>query len=228
MSFRPLILLSGGMDSTTLFGYAIAKMGAVDPAGIFINYGQRHRVEMNSAVDVARYYESPLHTLDLKNFGASVTSALTGHGEVPHGHYAADNMAATVVPNRNATLLMAAAGVAASHGYTDVLTAVHAGDHAIYPDCRPEFITAANQTALLGCGVAIQAPFVQKSKTDIAAIGDELGAPLSLTWSCYEGNPDGHCGRCGTCVERREAFHLAGVADPTHYRDPEFWKQAVR
>lgn len=227
MTFRPLILLSGGMDSATLFGFAVRGMMAHEPAGVFVDYGQRHRIEADYAAKITAFYETPLYTLDLRNFGASVVSALTGHGQVPHGHYAADNMAATVVPNRNATLLMAAAGVAASHGYTDVLTAVHAGDHAIYPDCRPEFITAANQTALLGCDVAIQAPFVKMTKAEIAAFGHQIGVPYEMTWSCYEGDPAGHCGRCGTCVERREAFHLAEVPDPTHYRDTEFWKQAT-
>lgn len=234
MTFAPLVLLSGGMDSTTLLRYALEDVNAnahgdefVNALAVFVNYGQRHIREYASAVAVAEHYGVELVVLDLRSFGESVRSALTSPSvAVPHGHYAEDNMAVTVVPNRNAVLLMAAAGIAASRGMTAVYTAVHAGDHAVYADCRPEFIAAASQASRLGCGVDIRAPFVLTTKAGIADMGRALDVPYHLTWSCYEGG-DRHCGRCGTCVERAEAFLLAGMADPTDYADPEFFKQAL-
>ena len=127
-------------------------------------------------------------------------------------------MAATVVPNRNATMLMAAAGIALANGLSVVLTAVHAGDHAIYPDCRPDFIESAVKTTELGTNgaVTISAPFLHITKTDIARLGIQLGVPTDLTWSCYEGRVK-HCGQCGTCYERKEALAEAGVVDHTEY-----------
>ena len=216
-----LALLSGGMDSTTLLAHTAAE------AALFIDYGQRHIREHRSARQVADHYHIPLYEVNLREFGSAVRSALTsGDMAVPHGHYAADNMAITVVPNRNAVLLSVAAGICASRGLGRVVIAVHAGDHAVYPDCRPEFITALSAATRLGCGVTIDAPFSHYTKTDIAVLAGRLGVPLELTWSCYEGG-ELHCGRCGTCVERAEAIHAAGLLDPTRYADPSFWRAAV-
>ncbi|AYP69989.1 QueC-like queuosine biosynthesis [Mycobacterium phage CRB2] len=216
-----LALLSGGLDSTTLTRFVNAD------AALFIDYGQRHIREYDSALAIAIFYSIPLYELNLSTWGRSVESALTSPGqEVPHGHYAADNMAKTVVPNRNAVLLSCAAGIAASHGHDRVVTAVHAGDHAVYPDCREDFINAIDAATNLACGVRIEAPFVRLSKADIAKMAGEMGVPIALTWSCYEGGEQ-HCGRCGTCVERAEAIHLAGIADPTHYADEAFWRTQV-
>jgi 7-cyano-7-deazaguanine synthase len=213
-----VVLLSGGMDSTALLAHA-ATVGPVAGA-LSVNYGQRHVKELEAAKAVAARYGVPHFVLDLTSWGSLLTgSALTDASvEVPEGHYAAPNMAVTVVPNRNATMLMAAAGVAESLGADVVLTAVHAGDHAVYPDCRPEFIAAASLAANLGTGgkVSIDAPFVRLSKTEIAVHGTALRAPLELSWSCYKGG-ERHCGKCGTCVERIEAFRDAGVTDPTEY-----------
>lgn len=234
--YSPLVLLSGGMDSSTLLAHALIDPlnpeRVVEATAVFVNYGQRHIRERVSSQAVADHYGIPLIELDLTSFGASVRSALTRPElAVPHGHYTAETMVATVVPNRNATMLSAAAGVAASLGHTSVRTAVHAGDHAVYPDCRPEFIAALDTAIRIACGVSIVAPFVALSKAEIAGIGEQFGVPYSLTWSCYEGgqpgDPDQHCGRCGTCCERAEAFHLAGVADPTDYADDTFWREAV-
>lgn len=234
MTYSPLVLLSGGMDSSTLLATSLVDPNepqrVVEATAMFVNYGQRHIRERQSAQAVADHYGVELVELDLRAFGASVRSALTAPDQVavPHGHYTAETMVATVVPNRNATMLSAAAGVAASLGHTSVRTAVHAGDHAVYPDCRPEFIAALDIAIRLACGVSIAAPFVALSKAEIAGTGEQLGVPYSLTWSCYEGgqpgDPDQHCGRCGTCVERAEAFALAGVTDPTNYADPDFWR----
>lgn len=213
-----LVLLSGGLDSTT----AVAMSADANRLGgaIAVDYGQRHRRELDAAAAVAKHYGVPLTTLDLRAWGRLLTgSALTDPTvAVPHGHYAAANMATTVVPNRNATFLMAAVGVAQANGHDVVVTAVHAGDHAVYADCRPAFIAAADRAARLSTdsAVGISAPFAYLSKTEIAAIAATVDAPLQLTWSCYEGG-DAHCGRCGTCVERIEAFRDAGLVDPTRY-----------
>jgi 7-cyano-7-deazaguanine synthase len=217
-----LVLLSGGMDSTALLALAAARGPVV--GALSVNYGQRHAVELEAAKDVAEFYGVDHYVLDLTSWGSLLSgSALTDASvAVPEGHYAAPSMAVTVVPNRNATMLMAAAGVAESLGADVVLTAVHNGDHHVYPDCRPEFIAAASLAANLGTGgkVSIDAPFVNISKTDIAVVGKGFGAPFELTWSCYKGG-DTHCGACGTCVERIEAFRDSGVEDPTTYLTKE-------
>lgn len=217
---RFIVLLSGGMDSTTALAWAATQGDVVEC--VSVDYGQRHRRELASAEQVAAHYGVPLRVLDLSSFAAALGgNALTDASvDVPEGHYADESMRATVVPNRNATFLMAAAGVAAAVGADAVVTAVHAGDHPVYPDCRPEFITAADEAARLGTGGAVRvlAPFVNDSKTDVARIGADLDAPLHLSWSCYNGR-DRHCGRCGTCVERAEAFRDAGLTDPTEYEE---------
>ena len=226
-----LVLLSGGMDSTTLLAHTRAQHHD-RVATLSVNYGQRHLVELAAARDVARYYGVTHEVLDLTELGKLLTgSALTDPTvPVPEGHYAEQSMRATVVPNRNAIMLMAAVGVASARGLNTVLTAVHAGDHFIYPDCRPEFIAAASHAARLGTAsfgdVSIEAPFVHMTKTEVAAVGAKLTAPLHLSWSCYQGG-EVHCGRCGTCVERQEAMAGAGISDPTPYADADYWKQSV-
>ncbi|MCB1120019.1 MAG: 7-cyano-7-deazaguanine synthase, partial [Verrucomicrobiae bacterium] len=139
---------------------------------------------------------------------------------VPHGHYEEENMKSTVVPNRNMILLSVATGWAVSLKADCVSYAAHAGDHAIYPDCREEFADALDKTMRLADWqeIYLNRPFVSWTKADIVRRGAELNVPFEKTWSCYEGG-DQHCGRCGTCIERREAFHLAGVADPTEYSE---------
>lgn len=218
---KDLVLFSGGLDSATLLAET-AKNGTAVLA-LTVDYGQRHRRELDSARAIATYYSIDHLVLDLSSWGRLLTgSALTdSRVAVPHGHYAHESMKATVVPNRNATMLSAAAGVAQARGCDRVLTAVHFGDHPIYPDCRPQFIRAlARATELATDGaVTIDAPYVGTLKTDIARTTGKLGLPVGLTWSCYEGG-DLHCGRCGTCIERIEALHDAGVPDPTIYKEP--------
>lgn len=214
-----LVLLSGGLDSSTLLADRVARGTA--KLTLSVDYGQRHGKELAAAQSVAEHYGVRHFALDLRGWGRLLKgSALTDPGvEVPHGHYADESMKTTIVPNRNATMLMAACGVAISHGCDRVLTAVHAGDHPIYPDCRPAFIDAANDAVAMGTdyAVSIEAPFVMWTKTDIARHADKLAVPLDLTWSCYEGR-EVHCGQCGTCVERIEAMREARVTDPTRYR----------
>lgn len=224
MNAHSIVLLSGGMDSTVLVGHLLNLGHTVDT--LAVDYGQRHRRELSAAADVAGHYRVRFDVVDLTGVGRMLTgSALTDPAiPVPHGHYAHESMRATVVPNRNAILIMVAAGVAAARGARSVATAVHAGDHPIYPDCRPQFISAVDQAVRLGTAghgdVQVVAPFAWSTKTDIARLGHQVGAPFALSWSCYQGG-DVHCGECGTCVERREAFTEAQLADPTVYAQPE-------
>jgi 7-cyano-7-deazaguanine synthase len=211
-----LAVLSGGLDSTC----ALAVLGA--DAAISFDYGQRHRRELDAAAAVAAHYRIPHTVVDLAGMFTG-PSALTDPGTVmPEGRYDDPGMAATVVPGRN--LLFAAAAVARTTAGDMVVVGVHAGDHPVYPDCRPEFWTALDGLAAAAYGVRIAAPFLHLSKADVLAAGLAAGAPVDLTWSCYQGG-DQHCGRCGTCVERRESFYLAGIPDPTGYADPDYWAQ---
>ena len=225
-----LVVCSGGLDSVTL-AEKVAAEG--DLAGLVtFDYGQRHRKEVAFARRAAERLGAPHDLVDLSALGPHLSgSALTDAVDVPEGHYAADNMAVTVVPNRNPIMFTVAFGIASARGWDRVATAIHGGDHFVYPDCRPAFVeafAAMEREALEGLGeVGLCTPFVHSSKADIVAEGAALGVPFDQTWSCYQGG-EVHCGRCGTCVERREAFHLAGVADPTPYADPDYWRQAVR
>lgn len=214
-----VVVLSGGMDSTV----ALALHHALGHqlTAVTVDYGQRHAREIHAAAAVAAHYGADHVIVPMAPLGQHLASALTTPGaDVPEGHYADESMKATVVPNRNAILANVAVGVAAARRAGTVVLGVHAGDHAVYPDCRPAFIDALN--ALVAVATEglhtprVAAPFVHHTKTEVAALGGRLGAPLHLTWSCYNGG-DRHCGVCGTCYERREAFHDAGLTDPTTY-----------
>lgn len=148
------------------------------------------------------------------------SSLLEGADKIPEGHYADKNMKSTVVPFRNGIMLSIACGLAESRGLLHVMMANHGGDHAIYPDCRPEFVKSMSEAMRNGTydGIDIEAAFTDITKGDIAKIGARLGVDYSLTYSCYKGR-EKHCGKCGTCVERREAFIKAGIEDPTVYED---------
>jgi len=229
MTDHVLAIASGGMDSSTLC-YWLRDQQRLDLI-VSVDYGQRHRCELDSARVIASHLGVQHLVLDLTALGAQLGgSALTDDIDVPHGHYAEDNMKITVVPNRNMIMLSAAGGIAVARGLSAVVTAVHAGDHFVYPDCRPAFIESCSNTltvATEGFGnVGVEAPFLMMSKAEIAALGDQLGVPWADTWTCYEGG-EVHCGRCATCVERIEAFHLAEVEDPTTYTDTEYWKEVV-
>jgi len=146
------------------------------------------------------------------------SSLLRGGEDIPEGHYADENMKSTVVPFRNGIMLSIAVGIAESNGLRCVMMANHGGDHTIYPDCTPQFVDAFNEAAQAGTFVRVQlrSPYTNITKADIARRGKTLGIDYSKTWSCYKGG-DKHCGKCGTCVERREAFALAGIDDTTEY-----------
>ena len=184
------------------------------------DYGQRHARELAYARKCAERLGVTYDEIDLSSIGKLLKgSALTdGTVLVAKGHYAYDTMSATVVPNRNTIMLAVAYGIAVSEGSAAVAIGIHSGDHLLYPDCRPEFIEAFEQMEKTATEQDIQllVPFLHLSKSEIVTIGENLGVPFQDTWSCYEGG-DVHCGLCGTCIERREAFELAGIRDPTVY-----------
>ncbi|WP_186393128.1 MULTISPECIES: 7-cyano-7-deazaguanine synthase QueC [unclassified Pannonibacter] len=225
---KTLVVCSGGMDSVTL-AHKVAQEHELIGLVSF-NYGQRHLKELDFARTCADDLGVEHIVIDISGIGRQLSgSALTDDVAVPDGHYAEETMRITVVPNRNAIMLAIAFGIAAARGADAVATAVHGGDHFIYPDCRPGFTEAfetMQRQALAGVAdVRLYTPYVHTDKTAIAAEGVRLGVDYTRSWSCYKGG-EIHCGRCGTCVERREAFHLAGAEDPTTYADPDFWKEA--
>lgn len=227
---KTLVICSGGLDSVSL-AHKIAAEQTLTGL-ISFDYGQRHKKELDFAQACARRLEVPHQIIDISAIGASLTgSALTDNVAVPDGHYAEETMKITVVPNRNAIMLAIAFGVAAAQKAEAVALAVHGGDHFIYPDCRPGFIDAfqtMQNHALEGyADIDLIAPYVHCSKSDIVVDGAKYHTPFAATWSCYKGGEQ-HCGRCGTCVERREAFHLAGIEDPTTYEDATFWRAAIK
>jgi 7-cyano-7-deazaguanine synthase len=215
---KVVVLLSGGMDSVTALYHAAAE-GQV-AAALSFDYGSKHAArELPEAAWHAARLGVRHVVLDLPFVGAHFSSALLhGGGEIPFGHYEEESMKQTVVPFRNGIMLAVAGGFAESCGAGAVLIAAHAGDHSIYPDCREEFMRAIGDAIRQGtyAGVELLRPFIRMSKGQIAVRGAELGVDFARTWSCYLGGHT-HCGECGTCVERREAFIESGVADPTAY-----------
>lgn len=221
MTGKAIVVLSGGMDSVTLL-HRVAKEGYY-PLPISFNYGQKHKKELHFAETWANAFAVPWKLVDLSSINVLLqSSALVGKDEVPEGHYAAENMKATVVPNRNMIMLSIAAAYAVDQKAELVATGVHAGDHDIYPDCRPDFINACNTTIIEGNegfineSFHLYAPYIYQRKEDIARDGQSLGVDWKRTWSCYKGGVL-HCGKCGTCVERKEAFEKANITDPTEY-----------
>lgn len=218
-----IVILSGGMDSATLAYYLIEQFN-MDWHYLSFDYGQRHVKELSYAAEIAGNLEARHDIINLQEIGKLLATSgsvlVDTETEVPEGHYAEETMKATVVPNRNSIMLAIACGVAVAEKAEFVAAGMHAGDHFIYPDCRPEFIDAFEQAESLGNSgfweARIFTPFIDMTKADIVSLGDRFGVPYEKTWSCYKGGAK-HCGKCGTCVERREAFSLAGVIDPTDY-----------
>jgi 7-cyano-7-deazaguanine synthase len=215
-------IVSGGLDSVSM-AYHLANQG-YSLTLISYDYGQRHKKEIEFAQLCAQRLTAEHHIVDLTVLTSLMnTSSLTSPDvEVPDGHYAEETMKITVVPNRNAIMINIATALAVSRKHDFVATGVHGGDHFIYPDCRPEFIASQSETlrlsnaGFISDSFEVLAPFVNISKGDIVTLGENIGIPWIETWSCYKGG-DIHCGSCGTCFERREAFEIAGVADPTRY-----------
>jgi 7-cyano-7-deazaguanine synthase len=218
---RAVVLLSGGLDSSTLLHQLLYEDFEV--TALAVRYGQRHSYELTAANHIAELAGVPL-VVCAADFGpifASARSSQVGaRVDVPEGHYADEAMKLTIVPNRNMLLLSMAGALAVSVAASVVAYAAHAGDHPIYPDCRPEFVALFDTTlrSATGDAVRLYAPFVGISKTDIVRRGAQLRVPFEHTYSCYAGRA-AHCGRCGTCYERREAFRDARVPDPTTYDD---------
>ncbi len=212
------IIVSGGMDSITML-YEYQKEIAL---GISFDYGSNHNAQ-----------EIPLAKMHCKRLGIRHitiplgfmpqyfrSSLLEGADAIPEGHYTAENMSSTVVPFRNGIMLAIACGIAESNGLKRVMIANHGGDHTIYPDCRPEFIKAMSDAMTCGTDtdVEVWAPDTNITKDEIARHGKRLGIDYTETWSCYKGGTT-HCGKCGTCIERKEALSLAGIDDKTEYLD---------
>ncbi|MBO1363171.1 7-cyano-7-deazaguanine synthase QueC [Prevotella sp. A2931] len=211
-----IIIVSGGMDSITLLYDKKDEIAL----GISFDYGSNHNAK-----------EIPLAKMHCERLGINhltipldfmskyfKSSLLDGATAIPEGHYTEDNMKSTVVPFRNGIMLSIAIGIAESHGLKKVLIANHAGDHTIYPDCRPEFITAIDRAAQAGTfvNVSVEAPYTDITKGEIAVIGKKLKLDYTETWSCYKGG-NKHCGKCGTCIERKEALAFADINDTTPY-----------
>jgi len=252
---KMIAVLSGGLDSTTMvYDY---KGSGFDVDCISFDYGQRHSKEVICARETARKLQLRHDIVNIKSITQflqeSGSSLITPGHAIPEGHYAEDNMRSTVVPNRNMIMLSIAGGIAVARNAAFIATAVHAGDHAIYPDCRPEFFSPFNYAlwrANEGFGAfeqpnhtetagPVRTPYINLSKADIALSALALGVPLADTWSCYKGG-EYHCGKCGTCVERLEAIDEAqrrwndadnmqtpAPEDKTVYEDTEYWKEVL-
>lgn len=212
------VLLSGGMDSVTALYEAMASHEVL--ACLSFDYGSKHNsrelpfARLHAGRAGVSHHVIPLDFMD-RLFKSDL---LRSGGEIPEGHYAEESMKQTVVPFRNGIMLSIAAGFAESADAEAVVIAAHSGDHAIYPDCREPFMLAMGEAMERGTypGIRLLRPFIAMDKAAIAKRGTELGVDYSETWSCYKGG-EVHCGVCGTCVERREAFILAGLTDPTTY-----------
>ena len=215
---KVVVLCSGGMDSVTALYWA-QREHAVAAVASF-DYGSKHNHrEIPFAREHAAKFGLRHEVVALDFVGRLFSSTLLKGGDaVPDGHYEAENMRQTVVPFRNAIMLSIAAGLAESIGAEGLVIAAHGGDHVIYPDCREEFMHAFAEAMRTGtyAGIKLLRPFIAMNKAQIAAEGAQLGIDFSHTWSCYKGGAV-HCGKCGTCVERREAFALASLPDPTIY-----------
>ena len=213
---KAILIYSGGLDSTTLL-YEYKDSIAL---AVTFDYGSKHNArEIACAVENCRRLGIPHQVIPLEFIGKYFRSdLLLSGGDIPEGSYADDNMKSTVVPFRNGIMLSIAAGIAENNKLQYVMLANHAGDHTIYPDCRPEFVEAMNNAIHFGTwnGVQLLTPYTRLTKAEIASKGKELNLDYSETWSCYKGG-EHHCGVCGTCRERKEALAQAGIEDKTIY-----------
>jgi len=218
MNKDSVLILSGGMDSTTLLYEYKDRIATA----ISFDYGSNHN---DKEIPFAEYH---CGQLGIKHINIPLSfmkeyfqsSLLSGADAIPEGNYNDDNMKSTVVPFRNGIMLAIAAGIAETNGLKHVMMANHSGDHAIYPDCRPQFASAMSNAIAAGTydGITLKTPYTNISKAEIARHGKSLGIDYTRTWSCYKGQ-DIHCGKCGTCMERKEALRDAGIEDLTVYED---------
>ncbi|MBU2952827.1 7-cyano-7-deazaguanine synthase QueC [Marinobacter sp. F3R08] len=217
MTDTVVVIYSGGMDSYTLLH--LARDRGYKVHALSFNYGQRHVRELEYARSVCGALDIPHKIIDIRAMSEVMAgSSLTSDIDVPEGHYEEDSMKATVVPNRNMILLSLATGYAVTVGADKVWYGAHGGDHAIYPDCRPEFVEKMDAVCRVANyeAVGIEAPFMTMDKGQILAEGLRLGLDYSQTWTCYNGRTLA-CGRCGSCVERLEAFAANDISDPLQY-----------
>jgi len=216
-----VVVASGGLDSAVLLRLMQTWAGPEGHArALSIDYGQRHLREIGYAHKFCAQGGIPHKVVYLSALGGILTGSSQTDPTipVPEGHYEDESMKTTVVPNRNMIILSVAIGYAIAEECSFVACGAHAGDHAIYPDCRPSFLWGMDHMATI-CHytpIHVLAPFLELTKAQIVSLGVALQVPFEDTWSCYNSGPI-HCGKCGTCVERREAFELAGVTDPTKY-----------
>jgi len=217
---KSLVVYSGGMDSTTVLYKMVKDLGRENVSTISFNYGSKHNdMEYSYAKKICDRLEVSSKRIDLPFINDLFTSdLLKSGGDIPEGHYESPVMKRTVVPFRNGIMLAIATGYAESISAGSLVLGNHYGDHAIYPDCRREFIAPMTKAIKAGTysRVELWSPFCEITKTDIVKIGEELNVPWELTYSCYKGN-EKHCGKCGTCVERIEAFADAEVKELTKY-----------
>lgn len=221
---QAVVLLSGGIDSTTCLAMAVNEFGADNVKALCLSYGQKHDKELQSAMKVAKYYDVQLVVEEINPFQFSDCTLLKGRGDIKHKSYAeqlkemgGEGTVDTYVPFRNGILLSIAAAFAYSIGANYVYYGAHADDAAgrAYPDCTPEFVTSMDAAIYEGTGhrVNIIAPLLMMNKSEVVAVGLNLNAPYELTWSCYEGE-EKPCGKCGTCIDRMKAFEINGIVDP--------------
>lgn len=217
---KALVVFSGGMDSTVGVYWAVKNYREVETLSFY--YGSKHNEEEH------KHALKTCEKLGLKNTRIDLdfmnkyfkSDLLQSGGEIPEGYYTAENMKSTVVPFRNGIMLSIAAGFAESQDCDVLILGNHSGDHAIYPDCRADFIDGIKKAISAGTAknIEVVSPFCNITKTDICKLGQEMGVDYSLTYSCYKGG-EKHCGKCGTCTERIEAFRDSGVPDPTEYEE---------
>lgn len=217
MSQKVVVIYSGGMDSFTVLHKALQEGNEV--LALSFNYGQRHVKELEVAANVCKQHGIPHKVVDITAINQLLSgSSLTDDIDIPEGHYEEESMKSTVVPNRNMILLSLAIGYAVSQEASAVYYGAHSGDHAIYPDCRPEFVRQMDVVSKMANyePVAVHAPYLDVDKNAILADGLKMGLDYSQTWTCYNGR-DKACGKCGACVERLEAFAANDVEDPIPY-----------
>lgn len=217
MKEQVVVIYSGGMDSFTVLHKALEQGYKV--AALTFNYGQKHLKEVDYAKAVCEQLQLEHKVVDISAINQLLQgSSLTSEMEIPEGHYEEESMKSTVVPNRNMILLSLAIGYASSISASKVFYGAHSGDHAIYPDCRPEFVKKMNDVSLIANyePVEICTPFIADSKIEILRQGLAMGLDYGQTWTCYNGR-DLACGKCGACQERLEAFALNKIKDPLSY-----------